>query len=277
MSGENVSSADNQQETPYYYTGFLTGEGSISIIRATNKKGGSGFYYTPDLTISNSDLSLLKRINREISENKGVISQIKGGYNLSIRGKNKVNIALTFLSKYPPPCGNIIQEKILILKEAISILDRKKGCNKRMKDEVERIEKLRLKLRGIKRNTGSVRDFGIMISNRKRLGYFLSGIVDAEGSMGFRKSKNRLQPYFCILMKEEAVIDLFLTFFGFGNKYFRKSENLYHFETAKKENVLVLSRVFLEKYPIRLYKNKRRLKKIRRILNDYTPNSRQKN
>ena len=82
MSGDNVASeADNQQETLYYFSGFFTGEGSISLIRAKNKKGGTGFYYTPDITISNADLNLLKKMNRTIALNRGVVTPIKGGYN----------------------------------------------------------------------------------------------------------------------------------------------------------------------------------------------------
>ena len=52
---------DNQQETSqfckFYYTGFCVGEMSCSIIRANHK---NGVYFTPDFTISNTDLNLLK-------------------------------------------------------------------------------------------------------------------------------------------------------------------------------------------------------------------------
>ena len=65
MSGKKVTSADNQQETLYYFSGFLAGEGSISIIKANNTKGRSGYYYTTDITISNADKSLLKEMNRQ--------------------------------------------------------------------------------------------------------------------------------------------------------------------------------------------------------------------
>ena len=127
MSGEKTSSADNQQETLYYFSGFLTGEGSISLIKATNKNGGTGFYYTPDLTISNAELQILKEMNRIVVNNRGVISRIKGGYNLSIRGKEKVKIILTFLNRYPPVCGDLIKEKIFLLKKGILILSKKEN------------------------------------------------------------------------------------------------------------------------------------------------------
>lgn len=271
MSGDKVTSADNQQETLYYFSGFLTGEGSISLIRATNKKGGTGFYYTPDLTISNADLSLLKEMNKIVAKNRGVITKIKGGYNLSVRGKEKVKIILQFLKEYPPIAGELIREKLLILRKAVLILSKKKNRNKRLKREVFEIEKLRHRLKEIKKTAKANKSFFNLRSNQNKIGYFLAGIVDAEGSMGWRKSDNRLQPYFCVLMREEAIIDLFQKYFGFGNKYYRPAEKLYHFETAKKKNVWQLANFFLKKCPVRLVKNKQRLENLQRLLNDYTP------
>lgn len=96
MSGNKATSADNQQETLYYFSGFLTGESSLSLIKATNKKGGTGFYYTPDLTISNTDLFLLREMNQIVANGRGIISSIKGGYNLSMRGKEKVKNSSQF-------------------------------------------------------------------------------------------------------------------------------------------------------------------------------------
>lgn len=271
MSGNKVTSADDQQGTLYYFTGFLTGEGSVSLIKATNKKGGTGFYFTPDLTVSNADLNLLKEVNRVIAQDKGIISPIKGGYNLSIRGKEKVKIVLQFLKNYPPIAGDLTKEKLQILKKAVSILSKKKNRNKRFKNEALEIEKLRDRLREIKRSAKASKSFLNLKLNRKKIGYFLAGIVDAEGSMGWRKSGNRLQPYFCVLMREEAIINLFQKYFGFGQKYYRPAEKLFHFETGKKENVLRLASFFLKKCSVKLAKNKQRLDNLQRILNDYTP------
>lgn len=273
MSGDNVPSADNQQETLYYFTGFLTGEGSISLIKATNKKGGTGFYFTPDLTVSNADLDLLKDANRVIAQGKGIVSPIKGGYNLSIRGKEKIKIVQQFLKDYPPIAGDLTKEKLQILRQAVSILSKKKNRNKRLKDEALEIEKLRDRLKEIKKSAKSSKSFPNVKSNRNKIGYFLAGIVDAEGSMGWRKSGNRLQPYFCVLMREEAIINLFQKYFDFGQKYYRPEEKLFHFETAKRENVLRLANFFSEECPVRLIKNKQRLDNLQRILNDYTPRS----
>jgi hypothetical protein len=273
MSGDNMTSADNQQETLYYFTGFLTGEGSLSLIKATNRKGGTGFYYTPDLTISNSDLSLLKETNQVVANGRGIITPIKGGYNLSIRGKKKVKTILCFLNKYPPLSGDLIREKIFLLHKAISILSKKKNRNKRLKGEEEKIEKLRERFKEIKRTARANKHFSNIRSSRRKIGYFLAGIVDAEGSMGLKKSGNRQQPYFCVLMREEAIIDLFQKYFGFGQKYYRPAEKLFHFETAKRENVRRLCKFFLEKYPVKISRNQERFKKLQWFLNDYTPRS----
>ena len=273
MSGDNMTSADNQQETLYYYTGFLTGEGSLSLIKATNRRGGTGFYYTPDLTISNSDLYLLKEINKAVAKGKGIITPIKGGYNLSIRGKKKVKIALHFLNKYPPISGDLIREKIFLLRKSISILSKKKNRNKRLKGEEEKIEKLRERFREIKKTAKARKHFPDIKAKKREIGYFLAGIVDAEGSIGLKKSRDRQQPYFCVLMREETIIDLFQKFFGFGQKYYRSTEKLFHFETAKRENVRQLCEFFFKKFPVKILKNRERLEKLQWFLNDYTPRS----
>lgn len=276
MSGDNATSADNQQETLYYFCGFMVGESSICLIKATNKKGGTGFYYAPDFTVSNSDLTLLQLVNRVIANGRGVISPIKGGYNLSIRGKEKVRLVLSFFDQYPPITGDMIKEKLLLLRKAITVLDRKKNRNKRFPKEAVMIERLRQKLKQLKIKGKASRHFRKIRASRKETGNFLAGIVDAEGSMGFRRSVDRLQPYFCVAMREESIIDLFRKYFGFGSKYYRPASKLYQFETGKKENVLHLSNFFLFEYPVHLPKNRERMQKIQWILNDYTPRSAKK-
>lgn len=260
MSGDNVTSADNQQGTLYYFTGFIVGEGSISIIKASNKGTGRGFYFALDLTVSNSDLILLKELNQVVACGKGITSLIKGGYNLSIRGKDKIKPALSFLNKFPPPAGDLFKEKLNILKKALEILSVKNY-------KVQEIEKLRQRLKEIKVTARVVKHFPVIFET-KNVGYFLSGIVDAEGSMGWRKSGNRQQPYFCVLMREEAIIDLFIKQFGFGHKYYRPNEKLYHFETGKKGDVAKLADYFLNKFPVKLVKNRQRLENLQRLLND---------
>lgn len=268
MSGENMSSADNQQETLYYLCGFIVGECSICIIRAKNRRGGTGFYYTPDITISNKDIKLLQRINRILTENKGCISKIKGGFNLSFRGKVKVKLILAFLEKYPPISGDMIKKKLLIIKKAIVILGKKNNRNKRIGNEEIKIELLRKQLKDLKVKGKSDKNFSDKRASQKQIGYFLAGITDAEGSMGFRKTGKRQQPYFCVAMRDEAIINLFVKYFGFGSKYYRPAHKLYQYETGKKENVLHLCHFFLYKCPVQIQRNRRRMQNIQWILND---------
>lgn len=268
MSGENMSSADNQQETLYYLCGFIVGECSICIIRATNRRGGTGFYYTPDITISNKNIKLLHRINRVLTKNKGCITKIKGGFNLSFRGKEKVKLILAFFEKHPPISGDIIKEKLLIIKKAITILGKKNNRNKRINNEEIKIELLRKQLKDLKINGNSDKKYSDLQTSRKQLGYFLAGITDAEGSMGFRKTGKRQQPYFCVAMKDEAIIDLFKRYFEFGSKYYRPAQKLYQYETGKKENVEKLCQFFLYECPVQIQRNRKRMQYIQWILND---------
>jgi hypothetical protein len=46
---------------------------SCSVIKANKKKG---YYYTPDVTVSNSDKELLQELNLVVAQGKGVISSI---------------------------------------------------------------------------------------------------------------------------------------------------------------------------------------------------------
>lgn len=268
MSGNNVTSADNQQETLYYFSGFLTGEGSISLIKASNTKGRTGFYYTPDITISNADRDLLKTANQIMAKGRGIITPIKGGYNLSIRGKEKVKIVLAFLERYPPICGDLIHEKLDLLIRAVEILSLKEGKNKRQVGEEEKVESIRVRLREIKKTAQAKSYIHTREMNRDEIGFFLSGLVDAEGSMGMRRCGARFQPFFSVAMREKAVIDLFREYIGFGNIYYRPVSKLYHFETGKREYVKRLCSYFLQTYPVRLKKNQDRLLQLQRILND---------
>ena len=115
---KNASSADNPQEmlkSNYYFSGFLAGEMSCSIIKATNKNP-KGFYYAVDLTVTNADTNLLTVVNHVVMQNRGVITPVKGASNLSARGKEKVRIALDFLERYPILIGDLAINRIIILK-----------------------------------------------------------------------------------------------------------------------------------------------------------------
>ncbi|MEK7114070.1 MAG: LAGLIDADG family homing endonuclease, partial [Patescibacteria group bacterium] len=118
--------ADNQQETSknFYYSGFSVGELSCSILRLHNRKSkNGGIYYTPDLTISNADKKLLYNIDKVCGDNLGVITKIKGGFNLSFRGKKKVKSLLSFFDSYPPIAGDLTQSKIEIIRNTINVIE----------------------------------------------------------------------------------------------------------------------------------------------------------
>jgi hypothetical protein len=212
-------------------------------------------------------------MNRVIGECRGVITTIKGGYNLSFRGKDKVEIILKFLALYPPLFGKRILEKLSIMRKAVLILKEKNNRRKRLPREEQRIEDIRTRLKKIKKGTTLCHIRTIPKVKQAAIGYFLAGIVDAEGSMGLRKVGKRLQPFFSVAMREEQIIQEFCDFLGFGNIYYRPIDILWHYETAKQENVLRLCELFLYTYPVKLMKNVNRLKKLERILNDYTPDS----
>lgn len=140
---------------------------------------------------------------------RGVITSIRGGYNLSLRGKEKVKTVLKFLETYPPISGDLIKKRLSLLKRAIVILSKKKNRNIRLAKEESQIAQIRKRLKEIKK----------------------------EGRV---------------------------------NKTFPKIQAT-QIETGKKENLLRLCDFFLEECPVRLLKNRERLRNLQRILNDYTP------
>lgn len=271
MPSDNVSSADNQQETRvphlFYYTGFCVGELTCSLIRASNK--GKGFYFTPDITISNQDISLLQDTNRTIGSNLGITSPIKGGYNLKFRGRKRVEMIFQFFQKYPPIAGDIAIRKLELLRNILpaigkysKVLDKSKvieQCRKDLKD---------LKLNGFVRNEIDQNHF-----NNDEIGFFLAGLTDAEGSCGLKKSGLRMQPFFAVAMKDRKIIELVKEFLKCGNIHKRSDDGLYHWETNKKSDVIKVIEIFTTQYPSKLQKMKERMGKVKRILNDYMPSS----
>ena len=268
--------AENQQETSknFYYTGFCIGELSCSILKLHNRKSKTGgIYYTPDVTISNADKRLLQQINKICGDNLGVITKIKGGFNLSFRGKKKSKKMLSFFEKFTPIVGDITLSKIEIMNKAIFVMESKKEY-RRTENTTNQLEEFREKLKRIKKSGLAEKEFSILTRSTEDIGYFLSGVFDAEGSVGMKKSGERQQPFAAIAMKDTNIVKLFHNFFGFGNFRFRPREHVYHWESGSKKDVLKVIKVFREEYPGRLMKMKQRMDKVRRILNDYTPNSR---
>ncbi len=258
----------NQQETSrfckFYYTGFCVGEMSCSIIRANHKRG---VYYTPDFTISNADLTLLKEINRIIGANSGVISSIKGGYNLSFRGVRKVNLIFKFFEVYPVITGDIAKMKLELLRNVLPAI----GKYSQIQFRFDVIEKCRkdlkdLKMYGLVEELNDTAQF-----EADSVGYFLTGIIDAEGSCGLKRSDTRQQPFFAVAMKDRKIIYLLKEFFDCGNIHIRSDDGLFHWETNKRSDILNLLEIFTEKYPSKLLKMKERMQNLKRILNDSTP------
>ena len=273
-STDNAIPAENQQETSkvdnFYISGFCAGEMSCSVIKQS-RPYGSGFSYSPDLTVSNEDLYLLAKVNARLCNSRGVISPIHGGYNLSMRGKKKVALALSFFSQYPIIAGDIANAKISLLQQAMNILSAKGKSTRRNMSEVEEIEHIRANLKLLKKEGLSVTQmtFHERRYSRQELGFFLCGIFDAEGSVGLKKRNNTYQPYFTVGMKDYGIITLFRFFFKVGFVYERKDEKLFVYETGKRSDVVRLLRIF------QLQKNRIKRDRLNRILNDYTRNAKE--
>lgn len=262
---------DNQQETRvphfFYYTGFCVGELTCSLIRASNK--GKGFYFTPDITISNQDISLLQEVNRIVASNSGIISPIKGGYNLKFRGKKRVEDLFQFFLKYPVVTGDIAKTKLELLRKILPAIG--KYSKVQTKDQV--IEECRNKLKDLKLNGLVEEMLDVNHFNNDEVGFFVSGIMDAEGSCGLKKSGLRMQPFFAVAMKDRKIIELVKEFLACGNIHKRSDDGLYHWETNKKSDVIKVIKIFTAQYPSKLQKMKDRMGKVERILNDYMPSS----
>ena len=172
---KNALSADNPQEmlkSNFYFSGLLAAEMSCSIIKATNRNP-KGYYYAIDLTVTNADKNLLNQVNKVVMKNRGIITPVKGAYNLSARGKERVRIALDFLGDYPILTGDLAKNRILILKKALLYLQ-KYRTHKFQKEKTKEMDKWRNKLREIK-NDGIVdQKFGLQSIDKKSLGYYFA-------------------------------------------------------------------------------------------------------
>src|SRR5258708_33680875 len=249
LTDNALSDPDNQQDASrfcnYYYTGFCVGELSCSVIRATDKRG-RGFYFMPDITISNADLDLLKEINLVVNSNFGNISPIKGGYNLKFRGKRKVGLIYQFFKNYPVITGDLAQRKLQLLEDVLPSIGKTY-----IEEELKIVEKCRKDLKDLKQN-GFSKKTGKTHYKSEVIGFFLAGIIDAEGSCGLKKSGLRKQPFFAVAMKDRKIIELIKDFLGCGNIHVRTNDGLYHWETSKKSDVLKVAEIFMTKYPCKL-------------------------
>lgn len=259
---------DNPQETleekNFYYSGFCAAEMSCSVIKATNHNP-EGYYYAVDLTVSNADKVLLNEVNLILMAGTGVITSVKGAFNLSARGKRKVSIALDFLEQYPIITGDLANGRIKLLKRALAFLEEKRG--RAVSQEKHAVMgDIRTSLRDIK-TKGVVEACRIVPTSSAAVGYFLSGVLDGEGSFGLKGGR---EPYLFVAMKDRKIIELFREFVQYGKVRLRK-DGLSHLEINRKDILKRVCITFLNKYPLRHGRQRERLQKLQRILNDHTP------
>lgn len=259
---------DNPQETleekNFYYSGFCAAEMSCSVIKATNHHP-EGYYYAVDLTVSNADRSLLNEVNTTVMGGAGVITPVKGAFNLSARGKRKVRIALDFLGKYPIITGDLANGRIKLLKRALTFLEEKQGRTF-SQEKYKVMSKIRNSLRNIK-TKGIVEACRIVSASSMSVGYFLSGVLDGEGSFGLKGGR---EPYLFVAMKDRKIVELFREFVQYGTVRLRK-DGLSHLEINRKGILKKVCHIFLNQYPLRHARQRERLQKLQRILNDHTP------
>ena len=272
---KNALSADNPQEmlkaSRFWFSGFMSAEMSCSIIKATNKNP-KGFYYTVDLTVTNADRGLLKEVNRVVMKDRGIITPVKGAYNLSARGKDKVRIALDFLEEYPILAGDLAKNRIIILKTALVYLTDHR-TSKFQKEKNAEMGKLRNKLRELKESGVVDQEFDLLTIYKNSLGYFLAGVIDGEGSFGFKSSGLYQQPFFAIAMKDRKIIELLQKFIDYGNVRLRK-DGVYHLEINNRTILKNVCEMFLNQYPLRQTRQRKRcMFVLQQLLNDYTPKS----
>ncbi len=265
----------NPQETlkedNFYYAGFFAAEMTCSVIKAANYNPVGHYYYAVDITVTNADKALLQNINEVVMKGGGIISPVKGAYNLSARGKNRVRVVLDFLNRYPIIIGNLAKNRVALLKEAFAYLEERRGASEHQK-KIEVMDGIRKKLRAIKEIGAVDRLYAQEPVSRDAIGHFLAGILDGEGSFGFKKSRDRLQPYFAAAMKDRKIIELMQEFLQHGNVRHRK-DGIFHYEINHSKILQNVCTMFLTKYTLRHARQRERLQTVQRLLNDYTQNS----
>ena len=264
---------DNPQEmlkSNFYFSGLMAGEMSCSIIKVTNTNP-HGHYYAVDITVTNADTKLLTEINRVVMHNRGLITPVKGAYNLCARGKDKVRIVLNFLERYPILTGDLAKNRIIILKNSLMYLESHRG-HKFQDDKTMEMDKLRRKLREIKASSEVDQMFDLSTTDQDSLGFFFAGVIDGEGSFGVKSSGIYKQPFFAIAMKDKKIIESLRKFVNYGTVRLRK-DGAYHLEINHRVILKNICDVFLNQYPLRHQRQRKRLQTLQQLLNDYTPKS----
>ncbi len=265
---------DNPQETlkeeNYYYAGFFAAEMSCAVIKATNHNPVGHYYFALDITVSNADTVLLAKVNDVVMGGHGVISPIKGAYNLSARGKVRVRTVLDFLRRYPIIAGECAQARIALMREALAYMELHRGAHAQTAKS-EAMDDIRKKLRTIKEIGVTQQSYPRIRASKNAIGHFLAGVLDGDGSFGFKKSGDRLEPYLAVGMKDRKIIELFREFVQHG-KVRRRNDGLYHLELNQRSMLQDISSIFLTTYPLQHVRQRARMQNLQRILNDYTRN-----
>lgn len=266
---------DNPQETldekNYYYAGFFAAEMSCCIIKAANNNPVGHYYFKVDITVSNADKALLQVVNKVVMRGGGIITPIKGAFNLSARGKKRVRVVLNFFDQYPIISGDLARNRLALLREALAYLEVHRGSSKHQ-EKIAVMNDMRLKLRTIKETGVALNSYGQERVSKDAIGYFLAGVLDGEGSFGFKKSGDRQQPFLAVAMKDQKIIELLQEFIGYGNIR-RRKDGMYHYEINHRQILPNVCILFLTHYPLRHARQRERMQRLQRILNDYTRNS----
>lgn len=264
---------DNPQEmlkSNFYFSGLMAGEMSCSIIKVTNTHP-RGHYYAVDITVTNADTKLLTEVNRVVMNDRGLITPVKGAYNLCARGKDKVHTVLDFLESYPILTGDLAKNRIIILKDAMAYLENHRG-HKFQDEKTVEMDKLRRKLWEIKVIGKTDQSFDLYSTDREFLGYFFAGVIDGEGSFGVKSSGLYKQPFFAIAMKDKKIIESLREFVGHGTVRLRK-DGAYHLEINHRVILKNICDIFMNQYPLKHQRQRKRLQTLQQLLNDYTPKS----
>ena len=167
--------------------------------------------------------------------------------------------------------GDLAKNRIAILKTALMYLDTHRAPRFR-EEKTAKMEELRKKLRDLK-NTGVVDQvFDSASSDLESLGHFFAGIVDGEGSFGWKSSGLSKEPFFAVAMKDRKIIELLKEFVGHGNVRFRK-DGVYHLEINNRSILKNICDRFLNQFPLRHNRQRERLSALQQLLNDHTPRS----
>lgn len=258
----------------FYYAGFFAAEMTCSVIKAANYNPVGHYYFCVDITVTNADKALLQNVNEVVMKGGGIISPVKGAFNLSARGKNRVRKVLEFLDNYPIIAGDLAKNRIALLRDAFAYLEMHRGSRKHQAKTVV-MNDIRKRLRQIKESGVVSRSYSTEEVSKDSIGHFLAGVLDGEGSFGFKKSGNRQEPYFAMAMKDRKIIELCKDFLQYGNIR-RRKDGLYHYEINSAKVVKELCNLFLTKYPLKHARQRERMRNLQRLLNDYTQNTSRK-